>query len=101
MSQNTSSDGAGVPLLEELSGSNGGKAEEKWWKKVVDVEEAKNQTCFAFPMILTNFFYFLITLVSVMFAGHLGQLQLAGATLANSWCTVSGIAFLVSSLFCL
>ncbi|KAL9383337.1 hypothetical protein Peur_023660 [Populus x canadensis] len=29
-----------------------------------------------------------------MFAGHLGQLELAGATLGNSWCTVTGIAFM-------
>ncbi|GMN75651.1 hypothetical protein TIFTF001_056640, partial [Ficus carica] len=30
-----------------------------------------------------------------MFAGHLGQLELAGATLANSWATVTGFAFMV------
>ncbi|TYI84874.1 hypothetical protein E1A91_D05G397500v1 [Gossypium mustelinum] len=45
-------------------------------------------------MIVTNVVYFSITLVSVMFAGHLGELQLAGATLANSWATVTGFAFM-------
>ncbi|KAG6635460.1 hypothetical protein CIPAW_11G044000 [Carya illinoinensis] len=30
-----------------------------------------------------------------MFAGHLGDSELAGATLANSWATVTGFAFLV------
>jgi MATE family multidrug resistance protein len=66
-----------------------------WWIKLLDVEEGKDQVLFSLPMILTNAFYYLITLVSVMFAGHLGQLELAGATLGNSWCTVTGIAFMV------
>ncbi|KAI9385807.1 hypothetical protein POPTR_011G117400v4 [Populus trichocarpa] len=65
-----------------------------WWIKLLDVEEGKGQVLFSLPMILTNAFYYLITLVSVMFAGHLGQLELAGATLGNSWCTVTGIAFM-------
>ncbi|KAJ0100904.1 hypothetical protein Patl1_04702 [Pistacia atlantica] len=52
-----------------------------WWsKKVLDVEEAKNQVLFSLPMVLTNVFYIAILLISVMFAGHLGQLELAGAT---------------------
>jgi MATE family multidrug resistance protein len=63
---------------------------------VLDVEEAKNQILFSLPMILTNVFYYLITLVSVMFAGHLGELELAGATLANSWAMVTGFAFMVT-----
>ncbi|KAM7252161.1 hypothetical protein ACFE04_024044 [Oxalis oulophora] len=46
-------------------------------------------------MILTNVAYYSIPLVSVMFAGHLGSIQLAGATLANSWATVTGYAFMV------
>ncbi|KAJ7948669.1 Protein DETOXIFICATION [Quillaja saponaria] len=66
-----------------------------WWEKVLDLEEAKTQILFSFPMILTNVFYYLIPLVSVMFAGHLGELQLAGATLANSWAVVTGFAFMV------
>ncbi|CAN1770856.1 Protein DETOXIFICATION 19 [Linum perenne] len=71
-----------------------------WWPRsvtinqLVDVEEAKIQVLFSFPMILTNVFYYLIPLVSVMLAGHLGQLHLAGATLANSWATVTGFAFM-------
>ncbi|CAB4277488.1 unnamed protein product [Prunus armeniaca] len=32
---------------------------------------------------------------TVMFAGHLGELQLAGATLANSWANVTGFALVV------
>ena len=67
-----------------------------WWKNVLDLEEAKNQVFLSLPLILTSVFYYSITLVSVMFAGHLGELELAGATLANSWATVTGFAFMVS-----
>lgn len=94
MSGNGNLDGA-TPLIEvDDDGeeeTNGG-----WWEKVLDLEEAKRQVLFSLPMILTNLFYYLITLVSVMFAGHLGELELAGATLANSWATVTGFAFMVT-----
>lgn len=58
----------------------------------MDVDEAKSQLLFSIPMILTNMSYYAITLVSVMFAGHLGDTELAGATLGNSWSSVTGIA---------
>ncbi|KAL6554230.1 Protein DETOXIFICATION 19 [Orobanche minor] len=73
----------------------GRKAAEGWMGKVIDVEEAKNQILFALPMILTNVSYYFIPLVSVMFAGHLGDLELAGSNLANSWAAVSGFTFMV------
>ncbi|XP_028792993.1 protein DETOXIFICATION 18 [Neltuma alba] len=66
-----------------------------WWSKVLDPEEAKNQLMFSLPMILTNASYYLVALVSVMFAGHLGVLQLAGSTLANSWFSVTGASVVV------
>ncbi|KAL8032094.1 hypothetical protein ABFX02_13G072200 [Erythranthe guttata] len=68
---------------------------EMWWNKVVDVEEAKDQILFALPMILTNVTYYFIPLVSVMIVGHLGNLELAGSNLANTWASVSGFAFMV------
>lgn len=81
-------------------GGGGGEQESErlgWWKiGVLELKEAKKQGLISLPMILTNVFYYLITLVSVMFAGHLGQLELAGATLANSWATVTGFAFMVN-----
>ncbi|KAL5978683.1 hypothetical protein ACLOJK_029800 [Asimina triloba] len=91
--------GATEPLLGGGGGGGGGEVgvEEKrkgWWEKVLDVEEAKNQVLFSVPMIVTNVSYYCITLVSVMFAGHLGDLELAGSTLANSWATVSGLALM-------
>ncbi|XP_073029792.1 protein DETOXIFICATION 18-like [Primulina eburnea] len=79
---------AGTPLLVR-------KKEGGWLSKVIDVEEAKDQMLFALPMILTNVSYYFIPLVSVMFAGHLGELELAGSNLANSWAAVTGYALMV------
>ncbi|GAV72313.1 MatE domain-containing protein [Cephalotus follicularis] len=98
-SSNTSSlvhEAITVPLLEANDNDVGDETRESfgWFKKVLDVEEAKNQVLFSLPMILTNVFYYSVTLVSVMFAGHLGDLELAGSTLANSWATVTGYAFM-------
>ncbi|KAF7141589.1 hypothetical protein RHSIM_Rhsim06G0200800 [Rhododendron simsii] len=72
-----------------------GEREDRWWKKVLNLEEAKNQVLYSLPMILTNVSYYMIPVVSVMFAGHLGDLELAGSNLANSWATVTGYAFMV------
>ncbi|KAM3343352.1 protein DETOXIFICATION 18 isoform X1 [Capsicum galapagoense] len=71
----------------------------KWWfiiiNKVIDVKEAKKQTLFSLPMsVVTSCFYF-INLVSVMFAGHLGKLELAASNLANSWAEVTGFSLMV------
>lgn len=98
MSPNTYSD-TDTPLLEACDDHVDGGDETNgrgWWKKVLDVEEAKKQLLFSLPMIVTNVFYYSITLVSVMIAGHLGELELAGATLANSWAVVTGIATAVT-----
>ncbi|KAG8364917.1 hypothetical protein BUALT_Bualt18G0048600 [Buddleja alternifolia] len=89
----TSSGGAEAaksPLLERNAA-----AAEGWLNKVIDVEEAKDQIFFALPLILTNVAYYFIPLVSVMFAGHLGELELAGSNLANSWAAVTGFALMV------
>ncbi|PKA46686.1 MATE efflux family protein LAL5 [Apostasia shenzhenica] len=73
-------------------GGGGGGWRLGWF---VEVEEAKAQAAFSVPMIVSNMSYYGIPLVSVMFAGHLGDLELAGATLGNSWFTVTGIALLI------
>lgn len=89
------------PLLlvhEEYCTDNDGgerKSPELWWNKVLDLREAKDQILFSLPMIFTNVSYYLIPLTSVMFAGHLGDLEMAAANLANSWAVVSGIAVMV------
>ncbi|KAK9209188.1 hypothetical protein WN944_001552 [Citrus x changshan-huyou] len=96
---NRSSDHHTKPLLgtgDNINNYNLGEEERRWWRKwkeVLDVEEAKNQVLFLLPMIVANVSYYAIPLVSVMFAGHLGDLELAGATLANSWACVTGFDF--------
>ncbi|GKV38309.1 hypothetical protein SLEP1_g46233 [Rubroshorea leprosula] len=72
MSLDTTSE-TGEPLLKAIGG--GGHGEGSWWGNVLDVEEAKSQVLFALPMILTNVFYYSITLVSVMFARLSGALE--------------------------
>lgn len=81
--------GVDAPLLRRKAGG------ERWYAALIDVDEAKDQILFALPMILTNVSYYFIPLVSVMFAGHLGDLPLAGSNLANSWAAVSGLALMV------
>lgn len=75
--------GAENPLLQTKEA----EAESWWWKlnKLLDVEEAKDQISLSVPLILANASYCFITLVSVMFVGHLGELELAAANLANSY----------------
>ncbi|XP_042512345.1 protein DETOXIFICATION 19-like isoform X1 [Macadamia integrifolia] len=82
-----------TPLLENGKGGSG-EEKKKGWEKVVDFEEAKMQICFSVPMILTSVSYYCITLISVMFAGHLGDLELAASTLANSWVMGTGLALM-------
>lgn len=82
---------AAAPLLEREPPTAKG-----WLSKLIDVEEAKDQIIFALPMILTNVAYYFIPLVSVMFAGHLGELELAGSNLANSWAAVTGFSLMVT-----
>ncbi|KAL5197943.1 hypothetical protein ABZP36_001455 [Zizania latifolia] len=69
------------------------RASTTWLGRVVDADEARAQMRFAVPMVLTNMSFYGIPLVSVMFSGHLGDVHLAGATLGNSWATVTGYAF--------
>ncbi|KAF6151507.1 hypothetical protein GIB67_016319 [Kingdonia uniflora] len=78
-----------TPLLENA------KKRKEWWRKVLDLEEAKAQIFFSVSYYsITSVSYYSITMISVMFAGHLGQLELSGATLGNSWVTVTGIALM-------
>ncbi|CAM8954583.1 unnamed protein product [Rhodiola kirilowii] len=83
----------GDPVTTLLPKSNVKAENSKWWKR--NLGEAKIQILFALPMIVTNVSLYSIPLVSVMYAGHIGELELAGATLANSWAAVTGLAFMI------
>lgn len=86
-------------MAEPVVDAGGGESEPKprsaaWGlRRVIDTEEAWAQLQLAAPMVVTNMSYYGIPLVSVMFSGHLGDVPLAGATLGNSWATVTGYAF--------
>ncbi|KAF8700315.1 hypothetical protein HU200_034247 [Digitaria exilis] len=73
-------------------GGEPGARASSWVGRVVDTEEARAQLGFAVPMVLTSMAYYAIPVVSVMFSGQLGDVHLAGATLGNSWATVTGYA---------
>ena len=60
------------------------------------VAEAKRLLRLAGPLVLSNILQFALPLVSVMFVGHLGELPLAGASLATSLANVTGFSLLVS-----
>lgn len=96
-------EGAAAPLLDgELKArrSDNGDREaaaagrRRWWRCLWDAEEAAGQVAFAAPMVATSMAFYAIPLVSVMYAGRIGDLELAGATLGNSWATVTGIALM-------
>lgn len=93
---------AAAPLLDGRSSNGGsGKEEEeqliegrRGWGEY-EKEEAWGQVSFAAPMVATSMAFYAIPLVSVMYAGRIGDVELAGATLGNSWGTVTGIALMV------
>ncbi|KAK8651864.1 hypothetical protein V6N13_141443 [Hibiscus sabdariffa] len=81
--------------VEAANGCSSQGTSGRCWKNVMDFGEAKIQILFAVPVVLSNVFYSSITMVSVMFAGHLGEVELAASTLANSWAAVTGFVFMI------
>ena len=57
--------------------------------------EAKRLLRLAWPLVTSSVLQFALQLVSVMFVGHLGELPLAGASLATSLANVTGFSLLV------
>ncbi|CAL5047682.1 unnamed protein product [Urochloa decumbens] len=58
-------------------------------------EEVKKQLWLAGPMIAGALLQNVIQMISVMYVGHLGELPLAGASMANSFATVTGLSLLL------
>ncbi|KAL6909663.1 hypothetical protein ACP4OV_001322 [Aristida adscensionis] len=58
-------------------------------------EELKTQLWLAGPLIAGNLLQNLIQMISVMFVGHLGELHLAGASMASSFAAVTGFSLLL------
>lgn len=63
-------------------------------------QELRRQCWLAGPMVIVNLLQYSTTIVSVAFVGHLGELELASASIANSLAGVLGYYVLVNSLTC-
>ncbi|VAI73446.1 unnamed protein product [Triticum turgidum subsp. durum] len=61
-------------------------------------DEVKKQLWLAGPLIAGALLQNLIQMISVMYVGHLGELALAGASMASSFATVTGFSLLVHAL---
>jgi MATE family multidrug resistance protein len=68
------------------------RAEEGWL-----VSELKKQFWLAGPMVCVGLLQFSLHLISMMFVGHLGKLELAAASIAISFGSVTGFSVMVCS----
>ncbi|XP_061374562.1 protein DETOXIFICATION 16-like [Gastrolobium bilobum] len=89
------------PLI-QISGQHGVTVDnhiEQNKKRVIErrevFEEVKKQLWLAGPLISVGLLNFCIQIISVMFVGHLGELALSGASMATSFCSVTGISLLL------
>ncbi|XP_010476594.1 PREDICTED: protein DETOXIFICATION 12-like isoform X2 [Camelina sativa] len=68
------------------------------WRDLQDgsfVVELKRLICFAAPMAAVVTAQFMLQIISMMMVGHLGNLSLAGASLASSFCNVTGFSLIL------
>lgn len=60
--------------------------------------EVRKQCVIAGPMVCTNLLQYSITIVSIIYVGHLGELELSSASIATSFASVTGYTLLVKLL---
>jgi MATE family multidrug resistance protein len=65
-----------------------------WWAEAT--AEAGRLAALAAPMIAVALLQLMMQLISTIMVGHLGEVPLAGAAIANSLTNVSGFSVLVS-----
>nr|CAB3467985.1 unnamed protein product [Digitaria exilis] len=58
-------------------------------------QEVEKQLWLAGPMVVGGLLRYLIQMISLMYVGHLGEVPLAGASMANSFATVTGFSLLL------
>ncbi|EAZ01040.1 hypothetical protein OsI_23072 [Oryza sativa Indica Group] len=63
-------------------------------EEITASDEVKRQLRLAGPLIAGSLLQNLIQIISVMFVGHLGELPLAGASMASSFAAVTGFSLL-------
>jgi len=71
-----------------------GASSEGWWAEAT--AEAGRLAALAAPMIAVALLQLMMQLISTIMVGHLGEVPLAGAAIANSLTNVSGFSVLVS-----
>ncbi|CAN8305137.1 unnamed protein product [Cochlearia groenlandica] len=68
------------------------------WRDLRDgsfTEELKRLVLFAVPMAAVVISQFMLQIISMAMVGHLGKLALASASLASSFCNVTGFSFIM------
>lgn len=78
----------GLLLKERLSERGGGGWREIW-------EEMKRLSYIAGPLVSVTLSFFLLSVVSLMMVGHLGELALSSTAIAISFAGVTGFSLLV------
>ncbi|KAL6176871.1 hypothetical protein ACLB2K_053503 [Fragaria x ananassa] len=58
-------------------------------------EEVKKQLLLIWPLVSSNFLLFATQVISVMYVGNLGELPLAGASMATSFASVTGLSLIL------
>ncbi|KAG7591750.1 Multi antimicrobial extrusion protein [Arabidopsis thaliana x Arabidopsis arenosa] len=74
------------------------RVENVTWRDLPDgsfTAELKRLLCFAAPMAAVVTAQFMLQIISMVMVGHLGNLSLASASLASSFCNVTGFSFIV------
>uniref|UniRef100_A0A0D9Y998 Protein DETOXIFICATION n=1 Tax=Oryza glumipatula TaxID=40148 RepID=A0A0D9Y998_9ORYZ len=77
----------------KVRGCCGGDGEGGWWREAT--AEAGRLASLAAPMIAVALLQLMMQLISTVMVGHLGEVALAGAAIANSLTNVSGFSVLM------
>ena len=68
------------------------------WQRGQLTDELKKVGSLAAPMATVTIAQYLLPVISVMIAGHKGELQLSGVALATSFTNVSGFSIMVITM---
>uniref|UniRef100_J3MEB7 Protein DETOXIFICATION n=1 Tax=Oryza brachyantha TaxID=4533 RepID=J3MEB7_ORYBR len=80
------------PLLVVAAGGGDGQLEPA---PLAGGEEVKRQLRLAGPLVAGALLQNVVQMISVMYVGHLGELPLAGASMASSFASVTGLSLLL------
>jgi hypothetical protein len=87
---------AAPPSMEEpLLGGGNGEEKKGGSSRLAVVAEVRKQLYLAGPLIAGWLLQNVVQMISVMFVGHLGELELSSASIATSFAGVTGFSLLV------